>query len=227
MKIIGVDVGGTFTDVILTCQETGEQYVHKVPSTPLSQDYAVSQGVREILTQHDISPEDIELVVHGTTVATNAMLERKGARVVLLATEGLEDVLEIGRQNRDDIYNLEASRAQPLVKRDDRIGVRERINSEGGVLMNLSDSSIDEVINQVLNRNPDSVAISLLFSFKNQNHERKLLEALRARFDAYSVISSEVLPEFREFERTSTTVLEAYLGPLVIGYLKRLDVSLS
>ncbi|MHA2179696.1 MAG: hydantoinase/oxoprolinase N-terminal domain-containing protein [Candidatus Thorarchaeota archaeon] len=130
MKIIGVDVGGTFTDVILTCQETGEQYVHKVPSTPLCQDHAVFHGVREILTQHDISPEDIELVVHGTTVATNAMLERKGARVVLLATEGLEDVLEIGRQNRDDIYNLEASRAQPLVKRDDRIGVRERINSE-------------------------------------------------------------------------------------------------
>ncbi|MGY5862971.1 MAG: hydantoinase/oxoprolinase family protein [Candidatus Thorarchaeota archaeon] len=227
MKIIGVDVGGTFTDVILTCTETGEQYVHKVPSTPESQDLAVIQGVQDILSKHNIKPEEITLVVHGTTVATNAMLERKGAKVVLLATEGLEDVLEIGRQNREDIYNLEANRPEPLVDREDRIGVTERVNSEGGILVALSEYSITNAVREVSLKKPDSVAISLLFSFKNQSHEEALLNSLREKTDSYVVASSDVLPEFREFERTSTTVLEAYLGPLVIGYLQRLDSSLS
>ena len=226
MKIIGVDVGGTFTDVILTCSETGEQYVHKVPSTPESQDLAVKQGVQEILAKNNIEHGDVSLVVHGTTVATNAMLERKGARVVLVSTEGLEDVLEIGRQNRENIYNLVASRAEPLVNRNDRIGVSERIGSEGGVLLELTKNAVDEVISRVNQRKPDSVAISLLFSFKNQEHESRLFESLSKNSDSYIVTSSDVLPEFREFERTSTTVLEAYLGPLVIGYLKRLDSSL-
>lgn len=227
MKIIGVDVGGTFTDVILTCTDTGEQFVHKVPSTPESQDIAVTRGVQEILQKHNITQDDIGLIVHGTTVATNAMLERRGARVILLTTAGLEDVLEIGRQNREDIYNLHASRAEPLVKRENRIGVKERINSEGNVLLELSNNSVSDIVKDVNGRNPDAIAISLLFSFKNQNHERELLQSLRTNTDSYVVASSEVLPEFREFERTSTTVLEAYLGPLVIGYLRRLDSSLA
>jgi N-methylhydantoinase A len=226
MKVIGVDVGGTFTDVILVCTETGAQYVHKVPSTPQSQDIAVTKGVTEILETHHVNPQDVGLVVHGTTVATNAMLERKGAKVALLTTEGLEDVLEIGRQNRKDIYSLHATRAEPLVAREDRFGVSERLDSEGNVVLELNDSTIESVISKVVKRRPDSVAISLLFSFRNQDHEKKLLRALSPS-DLYVVASSEVLPEFREFERTSTTVLEAYLGPLVIGYLRRLDSSLS
>ncbi|MHA2026939.1 MAG: hydantoinase/oxoprolinase family protein [Candidatus Thorarchaeota archaeon] len=227
MKIIGVDVGGTFTDIILTCQETGEQYVHKVPSTPESQDLAVTQGIQEILLKYDIRSDDIGLVVHGTTVATNAMLERKGAKVELIATAGLEDVLEIGRQNRQDIYDLRASRAEPLVDREDRIGVNERINSEGGILVALSKDSITDVVRKINQKKPDSIAISLLFSYKNQSHEKALLESLSKSTNSYVVASSNVLPEFREYERTSTTVLEAYLGPLVIGYLQRLDSSLS
>ena len=226
MKIIGVDVGGTFTDVILVCTETGSQHVHKVPSTPESQDIAVTKGVTEILKTHQIDSQDVDLVVHGTTVATNAMLERKGARVVLLTTEGLEDVLEIGRQNRDDIYNLHAKRAEPLVAREDRIGVNERLDSEGKVVLELNASTIERVTSSAIKRKPDSVAISLLFSFHNQDHEKKLLQAFSSS-DLYVVASSDVLPEFREFERTSTTVLEAYLGPLVIGYLQRLVSSLS
>lgn len=225
--IIGVDVGGTFTDVILVSTETGEQHVHKVPSTPKSQDIAVTKGVTEILEMHHINPQDVDLVVHGTTVATNAMLERKGAKVVLLTTEGLEDVLEIGRQNRDDIYNLHAQRAVPLVNREDRIGVRERLDSEGKVVIELDESTIESVTSRALQGQPDSVAISLLFSFRNQEHEKKLLQALSVSSNSYAVASSDVLPEFREFERTSTTVLEAYLGPLVVGYLQRLDTSLS
>ena len=167
------------------------------------------------------------MVVHGTTVATNAMLERKGAKVVLLSTEGLEDVLEIGRQHREDIYSLSASRPEPLVKREDRIGVKERLDSEGISILDLNNESIDDAVKLVLERNPQSVAISLLFSFRNPSHEKMLMRELSYRSDAYIVASSDVLPEFREFERTSTTVLEAYLGPLVVGYLERLDNSLK
>ncbi len=227
MKIIGVDVGGTFTDVILRDATTGQQYVHKVPSTPENQEIAVINGIDRLLNKHNLSREDISLVVHGTTVATNAMLERKGAKVVLLSTEGLEDVLEIGRQHREDIYSLSASRPEPLVKREDRIGVKERLDSEGVPILDLNNESIDDAVKLVLERNPQSVAISLLFSFRNPSHEKMLMKELSDRSDAYIVASSDVLPEFREFERTSTTVLEAYLGPLVVGYLERLDNSLK
>ena len=227
MKIIGVDVGGTFTDVILTDTTTGQQFVHKVPSTPQSQEIAVIKGIEGLLDAHDISPDGISLVVHGTTVATNAMLERKGARVVLMATEGLEDVLEIGRQHREDIYSLSASRPEPLVNRDDRIGVRERLDSEGEPIVNLTQNSINDITKMVTERDPQAIAISLLFSYRNPKHERLLTKELQGVTDAYIVASSDVLPEFREFERTSTTVLEAYLGPLVIGYLERLDSSLK
>ncbi len=227
MRVIGVDVGGTFTDVIFTDTTTGQQFVHKVPSTPQSQESAVIEGIKELLYDNNISPDEISLVVHGTTVATNAMLERKGARVVLLSTKGLEDVLEIGRQNREDIYSLSASRPEPLVKRDDRIGVRERLNSEGEVIEGLTNESIDESFDKVLQRHPQAIAISLLFSYRNPSHEKRLQKRLQDYSDAYIVASSDVLPEFREFERTSTTVLEAYLGPLVVGYLERLDASLK
>jgi N-methylhydantoinase A len=226
MRIIGVDVGGTFTDVILTDTTTGQQYVHKVPSTPQSQEIAVMTGIDELLKKHDLTRNEVSLVVHGTTVATNAMLERKGSRVVLVSTAGLEDVLEIGRQHREDIYSISASRPEPLVNREDRIGVRERLNFEGVPILPLSQDSIDDVVNSVLQRKPQSIAISLLFSFRNPTHEKSLVKEFTERTKAYVVASSDVLPEFREFERTSTAVLEAYLGPLVIGYLERLDASL-
>ena len=159
MKIIGVDVGGTFTDVILRDATTGHQYVHKVPSTPENQEIAVIRGIDELLSKHNLSHEEVSLVVHGTTVATNAMLERKGAQVVLLSTEGLEDVLEIGRQHREDIYSLSASRPEPLVKRENRIGVKERLDSEGIPILDMSSESIDDAVKLVLQRNPQSVAI--------------------------------------------------------------------
>jgi len=226
MKIIGVDVGGTFTDIMMIDTITGMHNVHKVPSTPKSQDIAVIKGIKEILNMHNLLPNDISLVVHGTTVATNSMLERKGARVALLTTAGLEDVLEIGRQNREDIYDLTASRPKPLVKRENRIGVKERLNSEGTPIIELSPSVVNSVVSQILNRKPESIAISLLFSYRNSKHEKILLEKIQQSSDIYAVASSDVLPEFREFERASTTVLEAYLGPLVIGYLEHLDKSL-
>ncbi len=227
MKIIGVDVGGTFTDIILEDTDTGKQLVHKVPSTPTSQDKAVVTGITELLEREKFSPSEIDMVVHGTTVATNAMLERKGAKVCLITTAGFEDVLEIGRQNRIDIYDICAQRPSPLVEREYRFGVEERVDWEGNIIHPLLESEITRAKRVIQDKKPDAIAISFLFSFLNSNHELQISEALRNDVDAYIVASSQVLPEFREYERTSTTVLEAYLGPLVLGYLESLDVSIS
>ena len=227
MKVIGCDVGGSFTDIIMVDTDTGEHAVHKIPSTPQSQDVAVIQGIREILEDNGVSAAEVNLVVHGTTVATNAMLQRKGARVCLVTTAGLEDVLEIGRQNRNEIYSLRATRPRPLVEREHRIGVHERLDAQGGVIETLDDDEVERAVSLLRKKKPDAVAISLLFSYFNSKHEMLLLDRIKQEGKYYVVASSQVLPEFREFERTSTTVLEAYLGPLVMGYLRNLDTSLG
>lgn len=226
MRTIGVDVGGTFTDIILFDSMSGKIAVHKIPSTPNSQDIAVVRGIEEILQREQIEPESIDSVVHGTTVATNAMLERKGARVGLVTTKGIEDVLEIGRQNRFDIYDIHASRPEPLVRRSDRIGVAERLDSKGIPLLELTEEEIKGAISRIKELDLQSIAISLLFSYQNPKHELQLLSRIKQETNLYTVASSGVLPEFREYERTSTTVLEAYLGPLVISYLEKLEDSL-
>jgi N-methylhydantoinase A len=227
MITIGVDVGGTFTDIIVSDIATGQSYVHKIPSTPKAQDLAVVEGLSEILADSGLDAQDVSLVVHGTTVATNAMLQRKGADVLLLTTSGLEDVLEIARQNREEIYDFSAGRPKALVKRDNRIGVLERLDSEGKPIIQLENEEIQRVRSLVESRKPEAVAISLLFSYINHDHEDAIMKALQDMETAYVVASSKVLPEFREYERTSTTVLEAYLGPLVLNYLDRLETSLK
>ncbi len=223
MNVIGVDVGGTFTDIIMVCDRPSQYKVHKVPSTPDAQEEAVLRGIQEILEINEVSGADIDLVVHGTTVATNAMLQRRGASVSLVTTAGLEDVIEIGRQNREEIYSLSATRPRPIVDRKYRVGVRERIDAEGQPIIHLTGEEVERVAKVVQDLETDAVAIALLFSFRNPAHEKLLLDRLRRLDDKYVVASSEVLPEFREFERISTTVLEAYLGPVVLGYLERLD----
>ncbi|MFW9967657.1 MAG: hydantoinase/oxoprolinase family protein [Candidatus Thorarchaeota archaeon] len=226
MIAIGVDVGGTFTDIIISNTITGQSYVHKVPSTPSSQEVAVVRGISEILSDTAIDLYEVTLVVHGTTVATNALLQRKGADVLLLTTSGLEDVLEIARQNREEIYDFTAAKPKPLVNRKNRIGVIERLDSEGRPIIELENKEIQRIKSLVESCEPEAVAISLLFSYANSVHEDALLKALGKIPSVYVVASSKVLPEFREYERTSTTVLEAYLGPLVLDYLDRLDASL-
>ncbi|MBD3157977.1 MAG: hydantoinase/oxoprolinase family protein [Candidatus Lokiarchaeota archaeon] len=221
-KILGIDVGGTFTDLVLTDEKTGKRTIHKVPTTPVSQEKAVIQGIREILHETETSPESLDLIIHGTTAATNALLERKGAKVSLITTQGMEDIIEIGRQNREEIYSLVADRPTPLVNRDRRIGIAERIDNSGNVILGLTAKEIERVREKVEEINPESIAISLLFSFQNPQHEEMLIDELRNDSNWYVVASHDVLREFREFERTSTTVLEAYLGPVVLQYLERL-----
>ncbi|NWF96540.1 MAG: hydantoinase/oxoprolinase family protein [Candidatus Thorarchaeota archaeon] len=226
MRTIGVDVGGTFTDIILTSDDSSGYRVHKIPSTPSAQEEAVVKGILEILAENSVAPEEIGLIVHGTTVATNAMLEGKGASVLLVTTHGMEDVIEIGRQNREEIYDLGASKPPVLVPRGRRVGVRERIGPDGEVIEPLTQNEIERLEHVVQQTPSDAVAVALLFSYQNDAHERMIASQIE-HLGRYTVCSSEVLPEFREFERTSTTVLEAYLGPLVVNYLRKLDSAIA
>ncbi|MDX2031468.1 MAG: hydantoinase/oxoprolinase family protein [Blastocatellia bacterium] len=216
---IGVDTGGTFTDFILVFRE--RQITFKVASTPEAPEEAILAGLTrafdELVPTKDAQVE----IIHGTTVATNALLERKGARTALVTTAGFEDVIEIGRQARPDLYNLAAGKAAPLVERGLRLGVRERIGSEGEVIEPLRKGEVDGLVRRLKRAQVDSIAISLLFSFANPEHERRIAEALGGLGVPLSV-SHEILPEYREYERTSTVVINAYLAPRVSRYLGRL-----
>jgi len=216
MLRIGVDTGGTFTDFVLV--RDGALVVLKVPSTPKRPEEAVLAGVGELLGEGDAEFE----LVHGTTVGTNALLERKGARAALLTTEGFEDVLEIGRQNRPGLYQLTASRPKPLIPRSLRFGVRERVTSSGEVLIPLDRNRVRELRAELARQGVESIAICYLFAFLDPTHERETA-ALLADLNVPISLSHEILPEFREYERTSTTVINAYVAPLMSRYISRLE----
>ena len=220
MLRIGVDTGGTFTDFILV--RDGALVTLKVPSTPKHPEEAVLAGVSELLGEGVAEVE----VVHGTTVGTNALLERTGARTALLTTEGFEDVLEIGRQNRPGLYQLTASRPKPLVPRSLRFGVRERVTASGEVLIPLDRERVREVRARLAELGVESIAICYLFAFLEPKHERETAELL-ADLGVPISLSHEILPEFREYERTSTTVINAYLAPLMSQYISRLEEGLA
>ena len=211
----GVDVGGTFTDLVVVHPDGGVATT-KVPSTPADQ----SIGVADALTAAAVDPAVV--LAHGMTVATNALLERRGARTALVTTEGFADVIEIARQNRPSLYDLAERRPSPLVPRDLRFVVRERVGP-AGVITPLDEASVCRVGEQLAAADVEAVAISLLFSFVDPTHERRVAEILRERLpDVHFSISSEVLPEFREYERTATVVADAYLRPRMVHYLGNL-----
>ena len=215
MSILGADIGGTFTDLVWW---TGtEMRRHKVLSTRPQPELALLAGIDELTAN---LPET--LVIHGSTVATNAFLERKGARVVLLATAGFGDVIEIGRQNRTAIYDPRATKPEPLVPRDRRVEVRERMSATGEPLVPLDDDEVRRVVAAVAALQPEAIAICLLHAYAYPDHERMLANALRPQYP-FVYLSSEVAPTYREYERTSTTVLNAYVAPLVADYVQRLS----
>jgi len=213
--LIGVDTGGTFTDFVAL--SGGALHVHKRPSTPDNPARAVLDGVRTLLAR--LGADTAALVVsYGSTVATNAVLERKGARVVLLTTRGFEDVLEIGRQTRPDLYALEPRRPKPLVERSARIGVDERVGPSGEVLRRLEPTALRAAVAAARRRRAQSVAVCLLHSYANPAHERALGRALRAAgFEC--TLSHELIAEYREYERTSTTVVNAFVAPVMSRHL--------
>src|SRR5437868_245571 len=209
---IGVDTGGTFTDFVF--ERDGRLELFKLPSTPSDPSLAIREGLSRI------SADRIE-VVHGTTVGTNALLQRRGARIALVTTKGFEDVLAIGRQARPELYNLNAVKPPPLVADELRLGISERVVASGEVLEPLDDRDLPRLLKKLRQANVEAVAISLLFSFLHPEHEERIASSLAALKVPLS-ISSCILPEYREYERTSTVVINAYLQPLMGRYLKRL-----
>ncbi|WP_336037694.1 hydantoinase/oxoprolinase family protein [Halobacterium yunchengense] len=214
----GVDVGGTFTDVVAV--DDGRVDVTKVPSTPDHPERAVLDGLEDAAADGDFALADLGFLGHGTTVATNAVLEGEWADTALVTTEGFRDALEIGRQDRPDIYDFRAEQPDPIVPRDRRFEVRERLDERGSVVEPLDEAGVEAVADELADADVDSVAVSLLFAFEDDAHERRVREVLRASgVDASLSLSSVVLPEIREYERTLTTVLNAALKPVMDDYV--------
>jgi N-methylhydantoinase A len=220
---IAVDIGGTFTDVVAVAND--RVVTTKVLSTPNDLSQAVVEGIQEALTELKATPADIAFVVHATTVATNALLERKGGKVGLLVTEGFRDILEIGRQRRSDPYDLKAPKLPALVSREFVVEIPERIDAGGRTVVGLDEFAVAEGYRRLAGLGVNAVAISFLHSYVSPGHERRaleVLESLESNGCAFFA-SHEVLPEAREYERTSTTVIAAYLSPVVGSYLDTLS----
>ena len=220
---IGVDTGGTFTDFVFAAG--GELRIFKLASTPDDPSRAIIEGLHRIAAETDSSLIEVE-VVHGTTVGTNALLQRRGARVALVTTAGFEDVIEIGRQARPELYNLNAVKPAPLVASDLRFGVHERVAAAGEVLAALGDEDLKELREKLRQSGCESIAVSLLFSFAHPRHEQRIARALEPLGVPLS-ISHQIVPEYREYERTSTVTVNAYLQPLMGRYLNRLSDSIA
>ncbi len=218
--LLGVDVGGTFTDAVLL--DGDRIHTAKTPTTPDDQSRGVIDAIDAVLERAKTTAEDVERFAHGMTVGTNALLEERGARTALLATAGFEDTLEIARQNRPSLYRLCAPKPIPLVPPERCFGVDERVAPEG-VVTALQDEALMRAVDQVEQAAVESVAICLLFSYLDPSHETKLAAALRARLPHIHVsVSHELLAEFREYERCSTVAIDAYLSPLLATYLSAL-----
>ena len=222
MYRIGIDVGGTFTDFTLVDERDGDVRFHKVPSTPSDPSEAIQTGIADLMRLHGIAAADIAQIGHGTTVATNLVIERKGACTGLITSTGFRDVLEIGRQVRPHLYDYSVRKAPAMVAREFRAEVPERIDARGNTLIELDRGAVREAIGRFKAGGIESVAVCFIHSYRRPEHEqvvKALLEELLP--DAYVSVSSEVLPEFREFERMSTTVVNAAVGPRMQRYLDR------
>lgn len=225
MYRIGVDVGGTFTDFVVFNSETGNSSYFKVPSTPDDPSIAIANGVREMLAKFDLPADRVSFFGHGTTVATNMIIERRGVITGLITTRGFRDVLAVGRQMRPSLYDYSVRKPQPLVERFRRLEINERMDSSGAVLKSLDESEVAAVVRELEASGVESIAIAFLHSYRNDRHEAQVRDIVaRVAPQLYVSVSSEVMPEFREFERTSTTVLNAYVGPQMQRYLSRLQI---
>jgi len=227
MYRIGVDVGGTFTDLVAV-DDSGGVTLTKVASTPEDQSVGVMDGLARMAETFGLELGDLlaqtERIVHGTTVATNALLERKGAKVGLLTTEGHRDILEMREGLKPDRYNLRLPRAEPLVPRHLRLGVRERLRADGTVEVPLDSASLDKAIRKLKQQKVTSVAVCYLHAYRDGRHEQTTRDRLAVALPGTHVcLSSEVLPQIKEYERVSTTVVNAYVAPILARYLSRLE----
>ncbi|MFP6757323.1 MAG: hydantoinase/oxoprolinase family protein, partial [Alphaproteobacteria bacterium] len=223
---VGIDIGGTFTDIVLLTAG-GRALAIKVPSTPDDYSRGIAEGLRQAMAQHDIAGAALREVVHGTTVATNTILEKSGARTGLITTEGFRDVLEIRRLRMPQLYDLTWQKPEALARRADRLEVAERIDYRGRVLRALDETSVVAAIETLLRNGVEAIAVSLINAYVNGAHEERIRELVADRAPDLPVcLSSEILPEIKEYERTSTTVVNAYIMPVVSRYLHALAASL-
>ena len=221
---IGVDVGGTFTDFTLLNQNTGALNFYKIPSTPEDPSLAVEKGLLELTELYDVDTSAIDYFGHGTTVALNMLLERRAPTIGLLTTKGFRDVIEIARQTRPHLYDYSVKRPPPLSRRVDRKEITERIAADGSILTSINMEEVQLAVRQFKKRNIKAVAICFLHAYLRPDHEILASEVVRRLMpDAFLSLSSEVLPEFREYERASTTTVNAYVGPKMQEYLNRLE----
>ena len=230
MKRLGVDVGGTFTDLIYVDDESGQVLVHKLPTTPEDPSRGTVQGIQDLTAEAGESPAALDQVFHGTTIATNIVIEHNGADVGMITTEGYRDILHIARHkkplNFSNYQDLPWQR-YPIVRRRYRRTVPERITGQGKVLVPLDEDAAREEVRRLKKAGVEAVAVCLLFSFLNPQHEERVAAIVREEFpDAYLSVSSEVLPQYREYERFSTVCLNAYIGPKVARYVRRLEQEL-
>src|SRR5690606_13095694 len=225
----GIDIGGTFTDFALEQSVGGKtrRWFLKVLTTPEAPEQAVLEGVDRILAEAGHVAADLQAVVHGTTLATNAVIERRGARIAFITTEGFRDTLEMGAESRYDHYDLYVDKPEPLVPRNLRLTVPERVAADGEIQKPLDDAAIEALLPILDESGVEAVAIGFLHSYRNPVHERQAAAVLqRLRPGLQVSLSSEVAPEIREFERFATACVNAYVQPVMQGYLRRLEQAL-
>lgn len=219
---LAVDIGGTFTDIVL--EHDGKQTTAKVLTTPFAPENGVMDGVNRALAESGVAASEIALLIHGTTLATNAIIERKGAKIALITTEGHRDAVEMALENRFEQYDINIDRPAPLAPRQLRWSVRERLNAQGEALLPLDDASVEALLPLIKKHEIEAVAVGLLHAYANPAHELRVQEIIRNAYPDLPIsLSSDVCPEIREYERQSTTCANAYVQPKIARYLKGLD----
>lgn len=226
--IIGLDIGGTFTDVVMAHPRSGRSARYKCLTTPDDPARGALAGVEGVLAEAQVGPETVAVVLHATTLVSNALIERKGARTALLATEGFRDTLDIAREKKFDIYDVQIEKPAPLIPRAMRFELRERIAADGSVAVPLDMASVAAAADAIRACGAEAVAVCLLHAYMNPAHERAVRDALAERLDGIAVsLSSDILPEMREFERATTTAANAFVQPVVARYLQRFAAGLG
>jgi N-methylhydantoinase A len=224
MYKLGIDIGGTFTDLVLLEESTGKLFFGKTLTTYDNPSNGIIKGTRELLDREGVAASQLSGIVHGTTLVTNAVIERRGALTGLLTTKGFEDVLEIGRELRYDIYDINLSVPEPLVARNLRMGITERMDYKGNVITPLDMTEVETALDFLVSKGVQSVAVCLLHSFTNPSHEKAIGAFIRQKYpNLYVSLSVDVMPEIREYERSSATTMNAYVQPLTDQYLSLLE----
>ena len=218
---MGVDIGGTFTDVVIEVES--KQFSTKVLTTYIAPENAIIDGLHQVCAKAGVAPSDIGQIIHGTTLATNALIERRGAKTALITTEGFRDVIEMRTESRFEQYDLNLTLPEPLIPRQSRFTISERVDATGGVLVDLDRAEIEAVADQINAAGYESIAVGLIHSYLNPDHERMVSDILAEKLpDVMVSLSSEVSPQMREYERFNTVVANAYIKPLMKSYLGRL-----